>query len=286
MIRYKKRLGVTKHIQIRWLWMTCLEMYERLGLLQKNILYFGRTEENNGNEVQNKLRVDNGNMGFPDPLWRCKVSSFFFPWRKSPSCRSQWPRSLKSRRCAAARLLRLWVPIPPWARMSVCCECCVLSGRGLCDKLITRPEGSYQMWCVVCDLDTSWRRRPWTTTGYCTKNKQTAASGPVSPHYRGFTITLRYSKSVGLLWTSNQPWQNTMLQRHRHPYLRRDSNSQSQQDSGRSPRPLASRPLGSAYTVIPPKIILFYFTQSRATSSLLQANAQITTENKNTGLNN
>jgi len=25
----------------------------------------------------------------------------------------------------------------------VCCECCVLSGRGLCDELITRPEESY-----------------------------------------------------------------------------------------------------------------------------------------------
>jgi len=27
--------------------------------------------------------------------------------------------------------------------MFVCCECCVLSGRGLCDGLITRPEESY-----------------------------------------------------------------------------------------------------------------------------------------------
>jgi len=27
--------------------------------------------------------------------------------------------------------------------MSVCCECCVLSGRGLCDGLITCPEESY-----------------------------------------------------------------------------------------------------------------------------------------------
>ena len=26
--------------------------------------------------------------------------------------------------------------------MSVFCECCVVSGRGLCDELITRPEGS------------------------------------------------------------------------------------------------------------------------------------------------
>jgi hypothetical protein len=32
--------------------------------------------------------------------------------------------------------------------MSVSCECCV-SGRGLCDGLITRPEESYRMWCVL-----------------------------------------------------------------------------------------------------------------------------------------
>jgi len=32
----------------------------------------------------------------------------------------------------------------------------VLSGRGLCDELITRPEESYRLWCVVvCDLETS-----------------------------------------------------------------------------------------------------------------------------------
>jgi len=24
-----------------------------------------------------------------------------------------------------------------------------LSGRGLCDELITRPEESYRLWCVV-----------------------------------------------------------------------------------------------------------------------------------------
>jgi len=27
-----------------------------------------------------------------------------------------------------------------------------LSGRGLCDELITRPEESYRQCCVVCDL--------------------------------------------------------------------------------------------------------------------------------------
>jgi len=42
----------------------------------------------------------------------------------------------------------------------------VLSGRGLWDELITRPEESYRMWCVVvCDLETSWLRRPWPALG-------------------------------------------------------------------------------------------------------------------------
>ena len=63
---------------------------------------------------------------------------------------SQWPRGLR-RRSAAARLLGSWVRIPPRAWMFVCC---VLSGRGLCDELITRPEESYRLWCVdVCDLE-------------------------------------------------------------------------------------------------------------------------------------
>jgi hypothetical protein len=44
---------------------------------------------------------------------------------------------------------------PTGALSSIRCECCVLSGRGFCDELITRPEESYQLWCVVCDLETS-----------------------------------------------------------------------------------------------------------------------------------
>jgi hypothetical protein len=40
--------------------------------------------------------------------------------------------------------------------MFVCCECCLLSGRRLCDELITRPEEFYRLWCVaVCDIETS-----------------------------------------------------------------------------------------------------------------------------------
>ena len=47
--------------------------------------------------------------------------------------------------------------------MSVCCECCVLSGRGHCVGLITRPE------CGVseCDRDASIMRRLWPTGGSC-----------------------------------------------------------------------------------------------------------------------
>jgi len=51
----------------------------------------------------------------------------------------------------AARSLGLWVHIPQGAWMSVSCECCVLSGRGLCIGLITHPEESYRVWCVLTD---------------------------------------------------------------------------------------------------------------------------------------
>jgi hypothetical protein len=58
--------------------------------------------------------------------------------------RSQWLRGLR-RRSAASRLHGLWVRIPPGVWMFICCECCVLSSRGLCDELITRPQESYQL---------------------------------------------------------------------------------------------------------------------------------------------
>jgi hypothetical protein len=61
--------------------------------------------------------------------------------------RSRWPCGLR-RGSAASHLLGLQVRIPqePWFYAS--CECCVLSGRGLCVGPITRPEESYRVWCV------------------------------------------------------------------------------------------------------------------------------------------
>jgi len=50
--------------------------------------------------------------------------------------------------------------------MDVCCECCVLSGRGLCGGLITRPGESYWRWhVVVCDQKTSRMRTLKPATG-------------------------------------------------------------------------------------------------------------------------
>ena len=36
----------------------------------------------------------------------------------------------------------------PAGALDVYCLCCVLSGRGVCDGPITRPEEFYQVWCV------------------------------------------------------------------------------------------------------------------------------------------
>jgi hypothetical protein len=52
----------------------------------------------------------------------------------------------------------------PWK--FVCCECHMLSRRGLCDGLIARPEESYRLWRVVlCDQETSKTRRLKPATG-------------------------------------------------------------------------------------------------------------------------
>jgi hypothetical protein len=58
------------------------------------------------------------------------------------------PVAARSKRgSAAARLLGLPVRIPPGASTSVSCDCCVMSGSGLCEGPITRPEKSYRVSC-------------------------------------------------------------------------------------------------------------------------------------------
>jgi hypothetical protein len=51
--------------------------------------------------------------------------------------------------------------------MFVCCECCVLSGRGLRVELITHPEESYRLWfIVVCDLENLKNEEAMTRIGH------------------------------------------------------------------------------------------------------------------------
>jgi hypothetical protein len=86
--------------------------------------------------------TDAENLGPPRTVdhFRVRYASYVI-------CRSRWPRGLR-RGSAATRMLGLRVRIPPLTRMFVCCECCVLSGRGLCYGPIARPEDSYRVWCV------------------------------------------------------------------------------------------------------------------------------------------
>ena len=73
--------------------------------------------------------------------------------------RSQGPRGLR-RGSAAAHLLGLRIRIRLGAWMPVSNECCVLSGRGLCVGLITRPEESYRACVFVC-LSLILKPRQW-----------------------------------------------------------------------------------------------------------------------------
>jgi hypothetical protein len=57
-----------------------------------------------------------------------------------------FPVAARSQAWVCGRSLR--VQIPPTAWMSVSCQCCVFTGRGLCDEPITRPEGSHRAWCA------------------------------------------------------------------------------------------------------------------------------------------
>ena len=117
---------------------------------------------------------------------------------------TKWPRGL-TRRFASARLLRLCVRIPPGAWMLVSCECCVLSGRVLCDQVITRPEESYRLWCVVvCDLEMSWIRKPWPTGGCRVKNMTEKAIDNISFRYMGTMVAkhgnISFTKQLRAQW--------------------------------------------------------------------------------------
>ena len=63
----------------------------------------------------------------------------------------------------------------------------MLSGRGLCDEPIIRPEESYRLWCVVvCDLETIKNEEAMTGVGSQRHSqKKTVYTNPslISRHY-------------------------------------------------------------------------------------------------------
>jgi hypothetical protein len=98
-----------------------------------------------------------------------------------PTVDPRCPRGL--RRGSVAGLCNCGLP---GAWMFVCCEGCVLSGRGLCDELITRPEESYRVWYVRVwswTLDTEEVLAHW---GFLRRDKKKYMpnSGSITEHFR------------------------------------------------------------------------------------------------------
>jgi hypothetical protein len=155
---------------------------------------------------------------------------------------------------ACVRLLGLWFRIPPGfgylSLVSVVCCQVEVSASGW--SFIQRSP-------TECDREASTMRRPWPTRLHENDiiNYQfyvptpmftfffygsTAPSGPGSPHYRGFTITLRHTTlgRTPLEW----PARRKDLYLTTHNIHKRqtamppwDSNPQSQQAGGRRPKP-------------------------------------------------
>ena len=91
-----------------------------------------------------KVRIKSSAQSYFLPL---SCSSALFPVTRLvgvyTQCRGE-PIPLAAR-STAARLLGLRVRFPPGSRMSLSWGCCVLLGRGLCDRPITRPVESYRV---------------------------------------------------------------------------------------------------------------------------------------------
>jgi hypothetical protein len=105
------------------------------------------------------------------------------------------PCGLK-RRSAAARLLGLWVRISPGAWRSLSCEYCVLSGWGLCDGLITPQSSPTGCVClVVCDLETSKKRRPRPYLG-CWATKRNPSECQVNSLWAAITLRSAYLSNI------------------------------------------------------------------------------------------
>ena len=99
--------------------------------------------------------ISSSQRTLPDNTWHSQQTNIHAPGGIRTHDLSRWAACGRS-------LAEIRVRIPPGAWIFVCCECRVLSGRGLCNELITRPEESYRLCCVVmCDLETSRMGAPY-----------------------------------------------------------------------------------------------------------------------------
>ena len=73
-----------------------------------------------------------------------------------------------------ARSLWLWFESRLGARMPVCCEYSVLSGSGLCVRLITRPEESHRVVCLSVIINPRQWGGHWRRCAMVKKNTSTS----------------------------------------------------------------------------------------------------------------
>jgi len=75
----------------------------------------------------------------------------------------------------------------------------VLSGRGLCDELITRPEKSYRLWrVVVCDLETTKEeaKSPLKGCEYKPTMDCEAERKKTYTHIRYYNVAMRFKINI------------------------------------------------------------------------------------------
>jgi hypothetical protein len=131
--------------------------------------------------------------------------------------RSHWPRGLRCR-SVAARLLGLRVRIPSGTWTSVCCECCMLSGRGVCVRLIS-PRGVLpSVVCVTeCHHESSIMRRLWSTGGWCAKvKKKNNDLFIMLPYMQALSVFFFHLK---LKWTISSPTSSIHLSVYENMYV-------------------------------------------------------------------
>ena len=88
------------------------------------------------------------------------------------------PRTVRSKGLVCSRSLAGNAGANPTVSISVSCDCCVLSGRGFCVELITRPQESCECGVSECDREASIMRRTSPTRGcYAMKKKKLSPDG-------------------------------------------------------------------------------------------------------------